>query len=158
MITLTKVHVVISLIAIFSGLVVAFGMLTNQRLDRWTVLFLASTLATSLTGFLFPFNGVTPGIVVGIISIVVLAIAIFARYKAQLAGASRWLYVISAIVALYLNVFVLVAQLFQKVPALKALAPTQTEAPFAAAQLVTLILFVVIAVFATLRFRPAGLH
>src|ERR1700755_140762 len=122
MITLTKIHVVISLIAIFSGLVVAFGMLTNQRLDRWTILFLGSTIATSLTGFLFPFQGVTPGVVLGIISIVVLAIAIFSRYKAQRAGTSRWLYVLSALVALYLNVFVLVAQLFQKVPALKALA------------------------------------
>jgi hypothetical protein len=158
MITLTKVHVVISLIAIFSGLVVAFGMLANQRLDRWTTVFLITTVATSATGFLFPFHNVTPGIVVGVISIIVLAIAILARYKARLVGAARWIYVLSALFALYLNVFVLIAQLFQKVPALRVLAPTQTEPPFAVAQLITLILFVLIAVFATIRFRPVALR
>ena len=154
MITLTKIHVVISLIAILSGLVVAFGMLTNQRLDRWTALFLITTVATSITGFLFPYHGVTPGIVVGIISIIVLAIAIFARYKLRLLGAARWFYIESALFALYLNVFVLIAQLFQKVQTLRALAPTQTETPFAVAQLCAAIVFLIIAVGATIKFRP----
>jgi len=149
----TKVHVVISLIGIASGLIVVFGMLAAQRFDRWTALFLLSTLATSVTGFLFPFHGVTPGIVVGIISVVVLAIAIFARYPQHLRGSWRWIYVVSAVVALYLNVFVLIAQLFQKVPQLKALAPTQSEPPFAVTQLGVLVLFVLLGIVATIKFR-----
>ena len=151
--TFTKVHVVISLIGIASGLIIVFGMLAAQRFDRWTALFLLSTLATSVTGFLFPFHGVTPGIVVGIISVVVLAIAIFARYPQHLRGSWRWIYVVSAVVALYLNVFVLIAQLFQKVPQLKALAPTQSEPPFAVTQLGVLVLFVLLGIVATIRFR-----
>lgn len=151
--TFTKVHVVISLIGIASGLIVMFGMLTAQRFDRWTGLFLLSTLATSVTGFLFPFHGITPGIVVGIISVVVLAIAIFARYPQHLRGSWRWIYVVSALVALYLNVFVLIAQLFQKVPQLKVLAPTQSEPPFAVTQLGVLLLFVLLGIFATIKFR-----
>jgi hypothetical protein len=149
----TKVHVVISLIGIASGLIVVFGMLAAQRFDRWTALFLLSTVATSVTGFLFPFHGVTPGIVVGIISVVVLGIAIFARYTQHLRGSWRWIYVVSALVALYLNVFVLIAQLFQKVPQLKALAPTQSEPPFAVTQLGVLVLFVLLGIVATIRFR-----
>ena len=151
--TFTKVHVVISLIGIVSGLIVVFGMLAAHRFDRWTALFLLSTLATSVTGFLFPFHGVTPGIVVGIISVVVLAIAIFARYPQHLRGSWRWIYVVSAVVALYLNVFVLIAQLFQKVPQLKALAPTQSEPPFAVTQLGVLVLFVLLGIVATIKFR-----
>jgi len=151
--TFTKVHVVISLIGIASGLIIVFGMLAAQRFDRWTALFLLSTLATSVTGFLFPFHGVTPGIVVGIISVVVLAIAIFARYPQHLRGSWRWIYVVSAVVALYLNVFVLIAQLFQKVPQLKALAPTQSEPPFAVTQLGVLVLFVLLGIVATIKFR-----
>ena len=154
--TFTKVHVVISLIGIASGLVVLFGMLSAQRFDRWTALFLLSTLATSVTGFLFPFHGVTPGIVVGIISVVVLAIAIFARYPHHLRGRWRWIYVVSALVALYLNVFVLIAQLFQKVPQLKALAPTQSEPPFAITQLGVLVLFGLLGIVATIKFRVAS--
>ena len=151
--TFTKVHVVISLIGIASGLIVMFGMLGAQSFDRWTALFLLSTLATSVTGFLFPFHGVTPGIVVGIISVVVLAIAIFARYSRHLRRSWRWIYVMSAVVALYLNVFVLIAQLFQKVPQLKALAPTQSEPPFAVTQLGVLLLFVLLGIVATIKFR-----
>jgi hypothetical protein len=151
--TFTKVHVVISLIGIASGLIVLFGMLAAQRFDRWTALFLLSTLATSVTGFLFPFHGVTPGIVVGIISVVVLGIAIFARYPQHLSGSWRWIYVVSAVVALYLNVFVLIAQLFQKVPQLKELAPTQSEPPFAIAQLGVLLLFVLLGIVARIKFR-----
>ena len=149
----TKVHVVISLIGIASGLVVMCGLLVGKKLNRWSALFLISTAATSLTGFFFPFHGITPGIIVGIISMVILAVAILARYRRHLAGPWRWIYVVTAMSALYLNVFVLIAQLFQKVPALKALAPTQSEPPFAVAQLVVLALFVVLTIVATFRFR-----
>ena len=153
---LTVIHVMISLIGILSGLVVMFGMLARKRFDRWTVLFLATTVATSATGFFFPFHGFTPAIGVGIISLVVLAVAILARYVRHLAGAWRWIYVVSASAALYFNVFVLVVQLFQKVPDLKALAPTQSEPPFAATQFIVLILFVVLAIAASIRSRVAS--
>ena len=154
MTTFTKVHVLISLIAIFAGFVIAFGLLTAKRLDGWTALFLAMTLLTSVTGFFFPFHGFTPAIVVGIVSLVVLAIAIFARYGRKLTRAWRWIYVVTAMLALYLNVFVLIVQLFQKVPALKSLAPTQSEPPFQIAQLCALLIFVILTVFAVIRFRP----
>jgi hypothetical protein len=154
----TKLHVVISLIGILSGLVVMFGLLVRQKLNRWTALFLISTLATSATGFFFPFHGVTPAIIVGIVSLVLLAVAILARYARHLAGHWRLIYVVSAMIALYLNVFVLVVQLFQKVPALKALAPTQSEPPFAVTQLVVLALFVLLTIFAVIRFRGEQLR
>jgi hypothetical protein len=154
----TKLHVFISLIGILSGLVVMFGLLVGQKLSRWTAMFLISTVATSVTGFFFPFHGVTPAIVVGIISLVLLAGAIVARYARHLAGHWRWIYVVSAMIALYLNVFVLVVQLFQKVPALKALAPTQSEPPFAVTQLVLLALFVLLTIVAAIRFRGEQLR
>jgi hypothetical protein len=156
MTTFTLVHVAISLVGILSGLVVAYGLLTAKRLDGWTALFLVTTVATSVTGFFFPFNGVTPGIVLGILSLVVLAIAIYARYSRQLAGGWRRTYVISSIIALYFNVFVLVAQLFQKVPALHALAPTQKEPPFAVSQLVVMALFIAVGIASAKRFREPG--
>jgi hypothetical protein len=152
--TFTIVHVIISLIGIASGLIVLFGLLTGRRLDRWTALFLLSTVATSVTGFLFPYHGFTPGIGLGIISMVLLAVAIAARYGLKLAGAWRWIYAVTAIMSLYLNVFVLVAQLFQKVPALKAVAPTETELPFAIAQLSVLIAFVALTILSVRSFRP----
>jgi hypothetical protein len=146
------------LIGIGSGLVVMFGLLTAKRLDRWTALFLASTVATSVTGFFFPFHGFTPAIAVGVISLFILAVAILARYGRRLADPWRWIYVISAMVALYLNVFVSIVQLFQKVPTLKAMAPTQSEPPFLVTQLVVLALFVVLTVAAAIKFRvePVG--
>ena len=153
MTTFTQVHVVLSLIGIFAGLVVTFGLLMAKRLDGWTAFFLVTTVLTSVTGFFFPFHGFTPAIGVGIVSLVVLAIAIFARYGRKLAGASRWIYVVTAMLALYLNVFVLIVQLFQKVQALKALAPTQSEPPFLIAQLGAFALFVVLTIFAVIRFR-----
>ena len=153
--TFTAIHVVISLIGIVSGLVVMFGMLARKLFDRWTALFLATTVATSVTGFFFPFHGFTPAIAVGILSLVVLAVAILARYVRHLAAAWRWIYVVSAAVALYFNVFVLVVQLFQKVPALKALAPTQSEPPFAITQLIVLTVFVLLAIAASIKFRVA---
>ena len=131
-----------------------FGLLTAKRLDRWTAVFLASTLATSVSGFGFPLEHVLPSHVVGLISIAVLAVAILARYTFHLAGAWRAIYAIGAVVALYFNVFVLIVQAFQKVPALKAMAPTQSEPPFLLTQLVALALFVALGIAAVIRFRP----
>ena len=156
--TLTKIHVVISLIGILTGVVVLIGLISGRRLNGWTAWFLTSTVGTSVTGFFFPFHGVTPGIILGIISLLLLAVAIFARYFRRFVGAWRWIYVVTAMIALYLNVFVLIAQLFQKVPALKALAPTQTEPPFLVAQLSTLLIFILLTIAAALRFRNANLR
>jgi hypothetical protein len=154
MTTLTFVHVVLSLIGIFSGFIVMFGLFAGKRLDGWTAIFLVSTVATSVTGFLFPFHRFLPSHGVGIVSLIVLAVAILARYTFELAGAWRRTYVISAMIALYLNVFVLIAQAFQKVSALKAMAPTQSEPPFLVAQLVVMAVFVALTIAAALRFRP----
>jgi|SRR3989449_5827196 len=154
----TIIHVLISLLGIFTGLIVLFGMLAGKRLDDWTRWFLITTVLTSVTGFFFPFHGFTPAIGVGIISLIVLAVAIFARYPRQLAGAWRWIYVACAVIALYFNVFVGVVQAFEKIPALKAMAPTQTEQPFKLAQLIVLALFVVLGVAATIRFRPESIR
>src|ERR1700693_3488004 len=114
--TFTLVHVLISLVGIASGLVVLYGLLSAKRLDGWTSLFLITTVLTSVTGFGFPFDHLLPSHKVGIISLVLLAIAILARYALHMAGAWRWIYVVGAVIALYLNVFVLVVQSFEKVP------------------------------------------
>jgi hypothetical protein len=153
MTTLTFVHVVLSLIGIFAGFFVVLGLLTAKRLDGWTALFLASTVLTSVTGFFFPFHGITPADVFGVLSLIVLPIAMFARYGRKLAGGWRRTYAVNAMIALYLNVFVLIAQLFDKVPALKALAPTKSEPPFMVTQLVVLVLFVALTIAAAKRFR-----
>lgn len=149
----TVFHFLISLVGIVSGLIVLFGLISAKRLDGWTKVFLASTVATSVTGFLFPFHGFTPAIGTGIISLVVLSLAIFARYVRQLAGAWRKTYVINVVMALYLNVFVLIVQSFLKIPALKEIAPTQNDPAFKLTQLVVLVLFVLLGIVATLRFR-----
>jgi hypothetical protein len=151
--TFTFVHVVISLMGILSGFVVAFGLVAGKRLDGWTAVFLTTTVLTSVTGFFFPFEGFKPSYVVGAISLVVLAVAIFARYGRHLDGGWRRTYVISAVVALYFNVFVLVAQLFLKVPSLHALAPKGSEPPFTVTQLVVMALFVVLGIAAAKGFR-----
>ena len=153
--TYTLIHVVISLIGIGSGIVVLWGMIRSKPLDGITAIFLTFTVLTSLTGFGFPFTHVTPGIIVGVISMVILALAIAARYGFRLAGAWRLIYVVTASMALYLNVFVLVVQSFEKVPALHALAPMQSEPPFVAAQLFVLVLFIILTLFAGRKFRPA---
>jgi hypothetical protein len=153
MTTFTIVHVVLSLVGIVSGLVVIAGLIAARRLDGWTVLFLASTVATSVTGFGFPVDHVLPSHVVGVISLVVLAVTILARYVRHLAGAWRTIYVIGTVVALYLNVFVLIVQAFRRVPALTAMAPTQSEPPFLVAQLVVMGLFVVSGIAAVRGFR-----
>ena len=151
----TIIHVLISLVGIFTGLIVLFGLLAGKRLDGWTRWFLITTAVTSVTGFFFPFHGFTPAIALGIMSMIVLAVAIFARYSRQLIGHWRWIYVACAVIALYFNVFVGVVQAFEKVPALKVLAPTQTEQPpFKLTQLVALLLFALLGIIAAIRFRP----
>ncbi len=152
--TYTLLHVLISFVGIGSGLAVMYGMLRAHRLDVITAVFLVSTALTSVTGFFFPNEHVTPGIVVGILSLAVLAIAILARYGLHMRGAWRWVYVVTAAIALYFNCFVFVVQSFEKVPALHALAPTQKEPPFAIAQLALMALFIVLTVMAVKRFRP----
>jgi len=149
----TSLHVLISLIGIGSGLVVMYGFLSGKRLDGINTIFLITTVATSLTGFGFPFAHLLPSHKVGIISLVILTIAIPARYLFHLAGAWRSIYVIGAATALYLNVFVLVVQAFQKVPALRALAPTQKEPPFLIAQLLVLAIYLSFTILAAKRFH-----
>jgi len=151
----TTIHVIISLIAIVAGLIVVIGMASGRMMPRWTMLFLAATILTSVTGFGFPNEHITPGIIVGILSLAVLAVALFALYVKHDTGAWRWIYVVSAIVALWFNVFVLIVQSFQKVGALHTLAPTQSEPPFQIAQGVALVVFVVLAILALRRYRPA---
>lgn len=155
--TFTFVHVLISLVGIASGLLVVYGMLQGKRFDGATAIFLATTVLTSVTGFLFPFEHLLPSHILGIISLPVLAIATYARYARHLTGAWRSIYVVTAVLALYLNVFVLVAQIFLKVPAAHALAPTGKEPPFLVVQLIVMAIFVVLGIFAVKKFRdPAA--
>jgi len=148
------IHTLISLIAIFTGLVVVFGMLAGNRLDGWTKWFLVTAVATTITGFFFPFHGFTPAIGLGIISLPFLALTFFARYSKQLAGTWRGIYVAGAVICLYFNLFVLVVQSFEKIPALHALAPTQTESPFKLSQLAVLVVSIFLLIVALFRFRP----
>jgi hypothetical protein len=150
----TVIHTLISLIAIFTGLIVLFGMILGKRLDGWTKWFLITAVATTITGFFFPFHGFTPAIRLGIISLPFLALTIFARCAKHLAGAWRWIYVIGAVICLYFNLFVLVVQAFEKIPALLAVAPTQTEPPFKFTQLIVLLVSVLLAIVAAIRFHP----
>jgi hypothetical protein len=153
--TFTQLHVILSLIGIAAGLVVLCGMLSANRLGGWTAFFLATTILTSVTGFMFPSKSFGAPHVIGVISLAVLAVALVALYGRHLAGAWRWLYVGSALLALYLNVFIGVVQAFQKLPALSTLAPTQSEPPFVVAQLLVLATFVVVGIRAVARFHPA---
>ena len=150
------IHTLISLIGIGAGLVVALGLLGSQRLPGWTALFLLMTALTSVSGFFLPAEHLKPSHVVGIISLVVLAAAVYALYARDLAGPWRWIYVAAAVLAFYFNVFVLVAQAFLKIQPLKDLAPTGSEPPFAISQGVVLIIFVALGLLATMRFRPAA--
>jgi hypothetical protein len=153
----TTLHVVISLIAIACGIIVMFGLLGSNRMPGLTAIFLLFTILTSVTGFLFPFEKLLPSHMVGILSLVLLAIALIALYGMKLSGAWRWIYVVTAMVSLYLNVFVLVIQAFLKVPALTALAPGNPPSGpvFAVVQGIVLVFFVVVIIGAVRRFRPA---
>jgi hypothetical protein len=150
----TAFHVVLSLIGLLSGVIVLFGMLKNRRLPGWTALFLATTIATSATGFLFHSASFGPPHVVGVISLIVLAGAVAALYAYHLSGPWRSVYIATAVLALYLNAFVGVVQAFQKIPFLHALAPLGSEPPFLVAQSAVLILFVIAAVLSLNKFHP----
>ncbi len=152
----TLLHTVISLIGILSGIIVLFSMLEGRNSPGMTALFLATTVLTSVTGFLFPFTSLLPSHIVGIISLVVLAVAIAALYVFRLSGAWRLIYVIGAVLSLYLNAFVGVVQSFQKLSFLQPLAPTQSEPPFIIAQTAVLLIFVVLGFLAVRRFHPTG--
>jgi len=154
----TFFHVLLSLAGIFTGFIALFGMIAGKRLDGWNGIFLLTTAFTSITGFFFPFHGVTPGIKVGVVSLVVLAVAIPARYVKHLAGAWRKSYAVTASIALYLNVFVLIAQLFMKVPPMHALAPTGSEPPFLISEVVVMAIFIVLTIAAAIKFRPEAVH
>jgi hypothetical protein len=152
----TLFHVLLSVVAIVAGLVVLYGLLKDRAMGRWTMWYFVTMGATLLTGFFFPFHGFTPAIIVGIISTVLLALAIVARYSFRMAGLWRGTYIISALTVLYLNCFVFVVQAFQKIPALHALAPEGSEAPFTAAQAFVFLTFVVAGYLAVKWFRQAG--
>lgn len=151
----TLVHVIISFVALFAGFVIAWGMLNGKLLNTWQAIFLITTVATSATGFLFPFKKLLPSHILAVLSLIVLAIAIYAYYGAKLAGRWRSVYAITVIFAFYLNFFVLIVQAFLKVPALNALAPNQNEPPFLIAQTVALIAFGILGWLVTKRFKAA---
>jgi hypothetical protein len=150
----TYLHVFLSVVGLGAGVFVVIGFFSSKRFSILTSTFLVSTFLTSLSGFLFPFHGVTPGIVIGILSLIVLFVAIYALYARKMAGEWRKIYVISACVALYFNFFVLVAQAFDKVRALHSIAPSQTSPGFAIAELAVLVLFVLITIRAVQKFHP----
>jgi hypothetical protein len=154
---LTIFHVVLSLIGIGSGIVAIYRLLKAKTPGRWTQAFLATTAATSITGFLFPFHGVTPAQVLAVLSLITLIIASLSIYRHPLQGTWRRTFAITAVIALYFNVFVLVVQLFRRVPALRAVAPTQSEPPFQITQLAVLLLFAAIGIRAATANPHQGL-
>jgi uncharacterized membrane protein SirB2 len=153
----TLLHVLISLVGILAGFVTIGAMLFGRWLRDWNALFLVTTIATSVTGFFFHSASFGPPHVIGVISLVVLSVALSAQYIGHLQGRWRWIYVFGAVVALYLNSFVAVVQAFQKVSFLAALAPTQSEPPFLAAQVVLMAVFIVLGFFGVKRFHPPSL-
>jgi hypothetical protein len=154
--TFTMLHVIISLIGVVSGLVVLSGLLGSKVMPSWTALFLVTTILTNATGFLFPFDKLLPSHIIAIISLVLLAIACIGLYVMKLSGAWRWIYTLTALIALYLNVFVLIIQSFLKIGPLHTLAPSvpPSEPPFAAVQGIILVFFVIAIIGAVRRFRP----
>src|SRR5271169_2179945 len=156
--TFTLLHVVISVIGILSGVIAVIGMLGSRRSGGWTALFLVTTILTSVTGFPIPPFGFDPPRAVGLISLIALAAALFALYRERLARAWRWIYVVCAMLALYLNVFVGVVQAFQKLAFLHQLAPTQSEPPFLVVQLVVMAIFVLLGFLAARRFHPETIY
>lgn len=153
----TLIHVAISLVGIFTGFVVLYGLLTSKSLPGWTNVFLVTTALTSVTGFFFPVHRLLPSHIVGMISLVLLATAIYALFGRRLAGLWRKIYVVSGVLALYLNVFVGIVQSFEKIPALKDMAPTQSEPPFKITQLIVLLLFIGFAIVGSIRFRAEAI-
>ena len=153
--TFTVVHVALSLVGIVSGLIVLVGLMRSDRMERWTALFLSTTLLTSGTGFGFPYRGITPGVITGVLSLLILTVAIIARYHFRLRGIWRSIYVIGAVVALYFNCLVLVAQLFLHIPPLHAVAPRGLEPPAVITQGILLVFFLVSGILALRRFHPA---
>ncbi len=151
----TYLHVFLSLVALGAGVFIVYGLLTSRRLNILTALFLVTTLATSLSGFLFPFKGITPGIILGVLSIIVLVVAIVALYVKKLAGPWRGTYVVAMLVAYYFNFFVLIAQSFDKVQALHSFAPTQSSPGFAFSQSAVLVIFILLTIRAYKKFHPA---
>jgi hypothetical protein len=152
--TYTVIHTILSLIGIAAGIVALFQMIGGRLSKGWTWLFLFTTILTSVTGFGFPVTGLMPSHIFGVISLAVLAIALYALYGRKLSGAWRWIYVITAVIALYLNSFVGVVQAFQKLPPLQPLAPAQSEPPFQIAQLALLLVFIVLGFLAVWKFHP----
>ena len=158
MTALTFVHVVISLVGVGSGFVVMYGLPAAKRNDGWAAVFLGSNILTSATGFLFPFERLLPLHFLAILSLLVLGIAVYARYTRRLAAGWRLAYVVSAVTALYFNVFVLVVQSFQTIPALHVMAPTQAEPPFVRAQLAVLAIFIILGISAAITNRREPAH
>lgn len=152
----TLLHVLLSLGGIFTGFVVLFGMMRNRKEHLWTLLFFVTNILTDVTGFLFPFKAITPGIIIGALSLIVLIVAMVGFYGAHLSGGWRGRYVITAAIALYFNVFVLVVQSFEKISVLNAIAPTQSSPVFGITQLVVLVLMILLTVLAFKRFRPGS--
>ena len=160
--TFTVVHVIITLIAITTSFIVMFGMLGGHRLPAWTAICLLFTVLTSVTGFMFPIKGFTPALGTGIVSSVLLIAALIALYAKHLRGAWRWIYVVTAVAAFWINFFVLIVQSFEKVSLLNPAAPQlgppfpePVNTDFAIAQAVALAFFIVVGVVAVIRFRPA---
>jgi hypothetical protein len=150
-----EIHVALSLIGIVAGLIVLYGLLNGRAFGGWTALFLVTTILTSATGFPLPPFGFDPPRAVGVISLVLLAVAVLAIYAFRLAGSWRWIYIVTALAALYLNCFVGVIQAFAKLPFLHALAPTQSEPPFVVAQIVVLAIFIALGFVIVRKFHPA---
>lgn len=154
--TFTWIHTLLSLVAIVAGIVVVKGLLGSRVPGGWTALYLVTAIATSVTGFFFPFTRLIDSHYIGIASLVLFALAILARYAFRLAGAWRWVYALGMVLSLYFLVLVTLTQIFKRVPALTAMAPTQSEPPFLVAQLVTLAIFVWLAIAAARKFRPVA--
>ena len=154
--TFTLVHVSISPVAIISGLVVLYGLLNSDRMDRWTGIFLLTTLATTVIGFILPFEKLLPSHIFGILTLIALVPVLYARYPAKMHGAWRVIYVLGGMFTLYLNVFVLVVQAFLKIPAFNQLAPTQAEPPFLVVQGAVLAAFAVLSILAAGKFRSVA--
>lgn len=154
--TFTTIHVILSLIAIFTGFIVVFGMFASKKLKGMTAIFLLTSVLTTAGGFAFPNDHITPGIILGIVSSIALLFAMVTRYALNLSGASRGIYAVNAVLVLYFNFFALVAQSFKRVPVLHSLAPTGNEPPFFFAQGITLGLFIVFCIYAAKRFHPGN--